>query len=98
MALVAHMLLTSCCGSELLVAVKAELAELDPLRDVRQKALQIGKAFDVEDVEVVFVPHIVEVLLHSFRLMIGEKADAERLKRSPLVRCLLRKIRVLWDG
>ena len=59
MAFIAHMLLTSCCGSELLVTVKAELAELDSLRNVRQKALQIDKTLDVENVEVVFVPHII---------------------------------------
>ena len=98
MAFVAHMLLTSWCGSELLVAVKAELAELYPLRDVRQKALQIGKTLDVKNVEVVPVPHVIKILLHSSRFMIAEKANAERLKRSLLVRCLLRKIRVLWDG
>ena len=92
MAFVAHMLLTPCRRSKLLVAVKAKLAKLYPLRDVGQKALQIGKTLDIEDVEVVLVPHIIEILLHASRFMVGEKADTKRLKRSLLDRRLFREI------
>ena len=77
MAHVAHVLLDSFRMSELGVTVEADLAQLDALRHVGKQAFQVDEALDVQNREVVLVPHVVQVFLDTRGLIVTEEADSE---------------------
>jgi len=60
--------------------MQTKLAELDPLCDVSQDALEVYETLDVKDCKVVAPAHVVQVFLHALALKVAEQADAKRLE------------------
>jgi hypothetical protein len=97
-ALVHHVLLASAGVLVILATEEAQVAKLDSFGDVSEKTFERDNAVDVENVEGVPDPHMVEALLHTRTLFVAKQADPQRVQgRTHWLFRLLVDILFWWD-
>ncbi len=74
------------------------MTKLDALGHVGKQTFQVDEALYVKNCEVVFQPHVVEVLLDALGFLITEEANSEGLESSLGGQSLFSKFHIFFDG